>query len=147
MSRPSIVPIHDSELGEMAAALSEAGLLVDDIAEPARAFFRLVDGGTVGFGGLEVDGPDRLLRSLVILPSARGTGRGRTLLLLLEQAAREAGTHRLHLLTQTAAPFFRAHGYADADRDHAPPAIASTAEFATLCPASAVYLVKDLDPA
>ncbi len=48
------------------------------------------------------------------------------------------------MLTTTAAPFFRAYGYADADRATAPPSIAGSREFTALCPASAVYLVKVL---
>ena len=49
----------------------------------------------------------------------------------------------LHLPTTTAAPFFRALGYADADRAEAPSA-ATSREFTSLCPASATYLVKEL---
>jgi amino-acid N-acetyltransferase len=60
----------------------------------------------------------------------------------LEQKARNLGVRRLHLLTNTAAPFFRALGYADADRGAAPPAVAASREFTALCPASAAYLAK-----
>ena len=49
---------------------------------------------------------------------------------------------RLHLLTNTAASFFRAHSYDAAPRASAPVAIAASQEFAALCPASADYLVR-----
>jgi amino-acid N-acetyltransferase len=128
----------------MAEALSEARLPTDDISEYGRTFFRFDDDGTVGFGGLELGGPDRLLRSLIILPQRRGTGLGSVFLSLIESTAIETGARRLHLITETAAPFFRAHGYADAARGDAPAPVAATREFTTLCPASASYLVKSL---
>lgn len=98
----------------------------------------------VGYGGLEGEGDDRLLRSIVILNDRRGLGWGRTLVASLEGQARDLGARRLHLLTTTAAPFFRSLGYVDADRDAAPPTVASSLEFTSLCPASATYLVKAL---
>jgi len=61
-----------------------------------------------------------------------------------ELAARRLGAERLHLLTDTAAPFFRVNGYAEADRAAAPPAVAASREFTALCPASATFLVKAL---
>ena len=88
--------------------------------------------------------PDRLLRSIVVLPDRRGHGLGQALVATLEQQARHLRVQRLHLLTTTAAPFFRTLGYADTDRGAAPPAIAASREFAALCPASAAYLVKAL---
>jgi amino-acid N-acetyltransferase len=107
-------------------------------------FFRFEADSLVGYGGLEGDGADRLLRSIVIPTDRRGHGLGRALVATLEQQARDLGVRRLHLLATTAAPFFRALGYADADRGAAPPAVASSREFTGLCPASAAYLVKAL---
>ena len=81
-----------------------------------------------------------------MLPSRRGEGHGRRLVDHLERIA--AGpVERLHLLTTTAAAFFRALGYEPADRETAPAAIAASAEFRGLCPASASYLVKVMRPA
>jgi amino-acid N-acetyltransferase len=126
-------------------ALAEAGLPTADIAQPGRLFFGLSDDrGLIGYIGLEGDGADRLVRSLVVLPSRRGSGHGSTLVARLE-AVLPGEVERLHLLTATAAPFFRRLGYADSDRRQAPDAIAATEQFASLCPASASYLVKTLD--
>lgn len=133
------------DLDDLASALAAAKLPTADLGEPGRAFFRFDDdAGLVGFGGIEAEGADRLLRSLVVLADRRGAGIGRAMLALLEGEARRLGAERLHLLTNTAAPFFRANGYAEADRAAAPPAIAASREFAALCPASATYLVKAL---
>lgn len=126
------------------AALGQAGLPTSDLEEPGRLFFGLSDDrGLIGYIGLEGDGPDRLLRSLVLLPSRRGLGHGRELVERLERCVAGA-VERLHLLTNTAAPFFRANGYVDADRATAPAPIAASREFTALCPASAAYLVKAL---
>lgn len=125
-------------------ALSAAGLPTDDIGGPDQMFFSLSDDdGLIGFIGREGDGADRLLRSLVVLPTRRGQGYGRLLVERLEGAA-DGAVDRLHLLTNGTAEFFRAIGYVDADRDRAPAFIAATVQFTSLCGPRATYLVKDL---
>lgn len=126
-------------------ALDAARLPTDDLDQPGRRFFKLSDAdGPIGFIGIEGDGPDRLLRSLVVLPSRKRLGHGSVLVAHAEAAAHRDGVARLHLLTTTAADFFRARGYRDADRAAAPEAIRSTAQFSSLCPGSAAYLVKGI---
>lgn len=132
---------------DLAKALNEDGLLVEDIDRPGRVFFRFVDAGqTLGYGGLEGTGPDLLLRSVTVVPAARNAGQGGRIVAALEKEASARGADRLHLLTSTAARFFGRHGYAAADRASAPAAIASCEQFRSLCPASAAYLVKSLAP-
>lgn len=136
--------LDPGELAGLAWFLDAASLSSADLAEPDRMFFRFKAESLVGYGGLEGEGPDRLLRSIVILDDRRGNGLGQALVATLEQEARNLGVERLHLLTTTAAPFFQALGYADADRAAAPKAVAGSREFTALCPASAAYLVKAL---
>jgi amino-acid N-acetyltransferase len=139
--------LSQEDSGELTPVLAAAGLPIDDLQEPGRTFFRLEDdGGPVGYGGWEGRAPDRLLRSLVISSSRRSQGLGRLALATIEQLALQAGAARLHLLTTTAAAFFRSAGYQDADRREAPQAIRASKEFRSLCPASASYMVKDLTP-
>jgi N-acetylglutamate synthase-like GNAT family acetyltransferase len=124
-------------------ALEQARLPTDDLDGPDRCFFGLSDqDGPIGYIGVEGSGEDRLLRSLVVLPSRRGHGHGVRLVRDVESML--AGHVRLHLLTNTATDFFRALGFAEAARAEAPDNIASTQQFSSLCPASAAYLVKDL---
>lgn len=138
-------PLNSDNLGELRDALTASGLPVADLAEPGRTFFRFDDdAGLVGYAGVEGQGADRLLRSLLVATDRRGGGLGRAMLAVLEARARELGVARLHLLTNTAAPFFAANGYAAVDRARAPAPIAASREFATLCPATAAYLVKAL---
>lgn len=126
-------------------ALSAANLPHHDIDLVGRTFFELSDDqGPIGFIGLEGVGADRLLRSLVVLPSRKRQGHGGLLVAHIEVAARRDGVERLHLLTVTVANFFRVRGYRDAERADAPGPIRATAQFSLLCPDSATYLVKDL---
>lgn len=135
---------HD-EHGELIVALSVAKLPASDIELSGRRFFRFESnqGDVLGFGGLEGDGGDILLRSVVVT-APRGQGTGGAILSLLEAQAKASGAHRLHILTNSAAEFFAARGYRVADRATAPPTIATSAQFAGLCPASATYLIKSL---
>ncbi len=144
MTGLTITALEPAELAGLAWFLDATSLPSADLADPGRLFFRFEADSLVGYGGLEGEGADRLLRSIVVLADRRGHGLGRALVATLEQQARDLGVERLHLLTTTAAPFFRALGYADADRGAAPPAIAASREFTALCPASAAYLVKAL---
>lgn len=96
--------------------------------------------------GLELLGQEALLRSLVVEASHRGTGGGRTLVAAAEEHARAEGVRSVYLLTTTAAPFFERLGYSRVDRACAPATIQATREFISLCPATATFMVKLLDP-
>lgn len=140
-----ISPVGPAALGELAQALDQAGLPSADLDGPKRWFFRFADAGAViGFGGLEGGPRDQLLRSVVVYPGHRHCGRGSDIVRALEAQAAVQGCARLHLLTTTAAPLFLRLGYQLAAREAAPPVIASTRQFVSLCPASAQYLVKTL---
>jgi amino-acid N-acetyltransferase len=59
--------------------------------------------------------------------------------------SRQAGIRRLVLLTETAASFFERLGYAVIDRQSVGAAVKESAEFRSLCPASAVCMTKSLN--
>jgi N-acetylglutamate synthase-like GNAT family acetyltransferase len=130
-------------LGDLTAELQAACLPTSDIGEPGRRFFRFDDPeGIIGYGGIEGVVAERLLRSLVVSSERRGRGSGEAVLAALEQLAADDGVTHLYLLTTTAETFFRRHGYEAAERAAAPVAIAMSAEFRSLCPASAAFLHK-----
>jgi len=135
-----------ADLPGLAAALAAAGLPSSDVAAPGRRFWRFLDrtGAVVGFGGLELAGAHALLRSVVVLEGGRGRGVGRAIVAATVRRAAWLGADRLWLLTTTAPGFFERLGFERADRTAAPPAIAATTEFATLCPATAICLTKPL---
>lgn len=142
-----VTPLEKSELQVLHALLSKAGLPTEDLMFPGRSFYRFDEQGQLlGFIGLEGEGTDRLLRSLVVSERRRGMGGGRCILAMLENIASISGVLRLHLLTNTAPDFFSANGYRIVPRGEAPESISCTTEFKSLCPASAVYMVKDIRP-
>jgi len=61
-----------------------------------------------------------------------------------ERAARQRGIQALYLLTTRAEVFFANRGYVRIPREAAPPVLRQTAEFAALCPASAVCMTQAL---
>lgn len=146
MSAPVFDLLSPGRYAALRSALDAAQLPTDDLDEPDRKFFAASDQhGPIGYVGLEGGGADRLLRSLVVMPSRRGQGYGAYLLGRVEACAGAADVERLHLLTTTAAQFFSAHGYCTADRATAPAQVAASAQFASLCPASATYMTRTLD--
>jgi len=137
------------ELSQVQQLVAAAGLPAEDLADANLSHFfgygsREKPSGVVG---LEVFGGDALLRSLVVDPSERGTGGGRLLVAAAEEHAHSQGVRSVYLLTTTAERFFERLGFRRVDRDSAPATIRATREFAGLCPASAAFMVKRLDPA
>ena len=130
----------------LARLLTENDLPTEDLGAPGRVFFEFCDseGGLVGIGGLELYGEAALLRSVVTLKAARGGGYGRAIVEWLAAHAANAGARELYLLTFSAPGFFAACGFRECSRTDVPAAIAATEEFANLCPASAVCLMRDL---
>jgi len=69
------LPVVPDGLQELLQARDLAGLPSDDVRQPGRHFFLIVGAaGPVGFGGLEGEAPDLLLRSVVVHPDGRGLG-------------------------------------------------------------------------
>ncbi len=135
-------------LTDVMRLVAGAGLPTEDLADADLSHFfgygsREKPSGVVG---LEVFGAEALLRSLVVEPSERGTGGGRLLVAAAEAHAHSQGVRSVYLLTTTAEPFFERLGFRRADRGGAPATIRATREFASLCPASAAFMVKRLDP-
>lgn len=139
-----IVPIAPG--AELFGLLSACDLAVSDIvaSETVRFYGCRENGILAGAVGLEIYGAVALLRSLAVTPAARGTGLGRALVRFTEQEARSMGVGKLLLLTDTADGFFAGLGYRAIPREQAPAAIAGTAQFTVLCPASSRLLGKPL---
>jgi amino-acid N-acetyltransferase len=126
--------------------LQAQGLPVSDITDEHLEHFFFIgsDGAPTGLVGIEIYGADALLRSLVVAETARTQGLGAA---LVQHAEGYAASHKvatMYLLTNTADSFFERRGYRRVDRTLAPRAIQSTPEFATLCPASSAFMLKQL---
>ncbi|MDI9238410.1 arsenic resistance N-acetyltransferase ArsN2 [Lysobacter sp. LF1] len=126
--------------------LVAAALPVDDLDDADVRFIVAIDDDKpVGAVGLEAFGSVGLLRSLAVRADRRGSGIGNRLVDALEAQARDAGFEQLVLLTTTAAPFFAMRGYRAIDRIDAPAAVRDSAEFRSLCPASATCMARSLE--
>ena len=130
----------------LVAALTDAGLPTDDLDEANRRFFayETLSGTVVGFAGVEIHGGDALLRSLVVLPAARGHGFGGAILARLCRRAFDDGARRAFTLTTTVADWLERQGFARIARADAPAAVLATRQATSLCPASAVLLMRKI---
>lgn len=131
---------------EVEAVLADSGLPVSDLRGGSTAVFfgARCDGSLAGVIGIERYGSVALLRSLAVADGARGIGLGRRLVDHVERWAAQHGVRGAYLLTTTAAGFFARLGYEVATRASAPAAIAGTAQFSGLCPASSTFMYKAL---
>ncbi len=139
-SRPSIEAAEVQDLAAVQALLRGSQLPYVDLTEAHMADFlvaRDADGSVKGSIGLERYASAGLLRSLVVDSSIRRAGVGQALLQSLQVHAAATGIERLYLLTTTATSFFKARGFCSLPRADAPADLKLSAEFTSLCPASA----------
>jgi N-acetylglutamate synthase-like GNAT family acetyltransferase len=137
--------LPNENIGELTATLHEAQLPHNDLAGTDKRFFcASVDGTIVGYVGLEIYRKDALLRSAVIFKPARSKGYGRQMVEALLDIAFQVGVERVWLLTETAPEFFEKLGFSRVDRALAPSSIVASEEFASMCPTSAVFMLRAL---
>ena len=137
---------QDPDVDEMLELLKDSGLPVEDLvpASPAQFLVATRGGATAGCVGIELTGRYALIRSLAVRKTNRGEGIGSRLLQSAEDLCRQKGIRAVYLLTLTAEPFFARTGYRRIERDSAPEDIASTTEFASVCPVSSAFMTKRL---
>jgi N-acetylglutamate synthase-like GNAT family acetyltransferase len=143
---PSFVAASAADLPAIRKLLTDARLPVADLADSTPIRFWLVrdHGRLVGTIALERFGSAAMLRSLAVSPDHQGTGLGRALLRHAERCALAEGIGVLCLLTTTAADLFDRHGYERIPRSNAPAEVQHSEEFRSLCPDSAVCMLKRL---
>lgn len=129
------------------ALLAAAELPTADLAAEHFAHF-IASGPThapEALIGLQPYDDVALLRSLVVSPEARGRGYGGALVAEIEAYAQQLGLRELYLLTNSAEAFFSRRGYSSVERAGVPEVIRQTAEFSSLCPATAVCMHKRIE--
>src|SRR5579862_1636268 len=127
--------------------LEAANLPTEDLDEATSHFVVATtqDGqDLVGTGAFQPFGGVALLRSVAVVPRLRRSGVGRKILAELEGLAREARVRDLVLLTTTAQEFFERLEFGVIDRHSAPAEVQRSAQFRSLCPASATCMSKCL---
>jgi amino-acid N-acetyltransferase len=129
------------DLPEIRQLLRACGLEDGDVAIPGQRLLVARSGAElVGCIGLEVHGPDALLRSFAVAPSRRRRGLGAALHDRAVGEARALGVRRLYLLTTTVQARAAQAGFEDVPRDLVPDAIREGTQFRSLCPASAACM-------
>jgi amino-acid N-acetyltransferase len=144
--QPTIRRGKVADLAEVLTLLQGAGLPTEDLtsAPGLHLWVLCAEESLVGVIALERVDAGALLRSLVVEPAHQRRGLGRQLVARLEHDARADGVQQLVLLTETAEAFFRRLGYEAIDRRYVSEDLKQSAEFRTLCPASAVCMTKSL---
>jgi len=125
--------------------LAKCELPWEDVTESAQIHFHVAmaaEEGVVGCVGLELSGTVGLLRSLAVAEDARGMRIGNALVAAAEAEARQQAVEALYLLTMTASQFFIHRGFEVVDRSLAPEVIQRSSQFGSICPASAVCMLK-----
>lgn len=137
---------QEADLDAVIRLLDECGLPTSDLTARHLEHFLVVRdaGALVACAGLELFGTVALIRSVAVRSGDRARGLGSLLTAGIERRAASGGATEAYLLTTTADRFFATLGYASVDREEAPPALRSTAEFTELCPASATLMRKTL---
>ncbi len=133
-----------SETGRQEAInlLQQHGLPVSDIDDD-KLLYLLLDGEKIiGTAGLEIFEDCALLRSVSVIKEEQGKGYGKIINEQIEKYTKESGINCLYLLTTTAKDFFDKQGYCVIRREDSPETVKQTAEFSSLCPASAVVMKK-----
>jgi amino-acid N-acetyltransferase len=137
-----IRPAEASDLRAVSALVVQCGLPLEGLASRFGEGYAVAEsrGALAGAAGVEVYGPDGLLRSVAVSPAQRGTGMGTALVRDRIAWARTRGLRALYLLTTTAVDYFPRLGFQPAVRDEAPAGIRASEEFAHACPASATLM-------
>lgn len=145
-STPSFDVAGPADFPAIRDLLSQAQLPVEDLSDATPIRFWVVrrQGNLIGTVALERYGNVAMLRSLAVRPGHRGNGLGLALLHKAERGALDEGIGTLCLLTTTAADLFARHGYVRIARNDAPEAVRRSEEFRSLCPDSAICMLKHL---
>jgi amino-acid N-acetyltransferase len=143
MSETVISLLSVADVPVVLELLKQSGLPEVGIAENVSAFaVARSDGILVGCIGLEVYGGSGLLRSLVVRPNQRSRGLGAALVQYALARAEQWELLSVYLLTTTAREYFTRFGFSACPRDGVPDGIASSWEFRTGCPNTAVLMVR-----
>jgi amino-acid N-acetyltransferase len=142
-----IRPSRSGEAELIREFLRNVNLPVEDLYAAKLWNFKIAESGKgdiIGTVGIEVCGKTALLRSLAVLPVFRNCGVGVQLTRAMEADSRRKRIAGIYLLTTTAEEFFKKLGYENISRDDVPEGIQATEEFKSICPETAVCMMKKM---
>ena len=134
-----------SDLTAIQTLLKKCDLPYEDISPHLANFITAKMGNRlIGVDGIEINKENALLRSLAVDLAFRDRGISKELNARVLARARLLGVKDLYLLTQTVENYAAKSGFHKIDRDTVPESIRATAEFKSLCPQSAVCMLKSI---
>ena len=144
-TKPGVEPLEGEAIAAGAALLADAGLPVAGWRASGVRRWGVSDGERlVGVVALEVHGRHGLLRSLAVVPDARGRGLGGALLAHATRAARGLGLVDVAGLTTTIPGWLAELGFREVALAELATDLHASDELQGACPASARAFARDL---
>ncbi|PIQ21079.1 MAG: amino acid acetyltransferase [Cytophagales bacterium CG18_big_fil_WC_8_21_14_2_50_42_9] len=140
-----INPAQNTDQAEIVELLTALHLPTADLPASLNNFLvaRETD-AIMGTVGIEQFGNIALLRSLAVAKDCQGKGLGNLLYHSVLDLAKTNGVTDVYLITNTAVDFFAAYGCTPVERTAVPAVIQGTAQFISVCPASATLMHKKI---
>ena len=137
---------RSDDLQTVESLLEAASLPVEGVGDffPDNYAVAERDGEIIGAIGIERYGDSGLLRSAVVAENARGTGVGVEMVQERLEWSRGKNMRDVFLLTTTAPLFFEKLGFTRIDRVDVPAEMQQAAEFASICPSTAIVMRRPL---
>ena len=131
--------------GALLTLLADSDLPTEGFVEHLHsAIVARHDGRIIGCAALELYADGALLRSVAVVKDWQHRQVGRELTRAALQLARDRGASDVYLLTTTADHYFPRFGFERIERTDVPPAVQTSIEFTSACPASATVMRKRL---
>ncbi|WP_249744656.1 arsenic resistance N-acetyltransferase ArsN2 [Burkholderia pyrrocinia] len=136
-----------SDLVSIEVLLRACDLPVAGVVDHLPNFIVAADTGRIiACGGIEYHGDFALIRSIAVATQARGSGFGKAIVSRLLAACRSRSIEAVALRTTTAEDYFARQDFVRVQPGDVPRPLLSSGQFAGVCPASAIVMLKVLCP-
>jgi amino-acid N-acetyltransferase len=133
----------DDEFNQFKELIADAGLPIEDLNYQKQILISFFEQHVfIATAGLEIYGTDALLRSVAVVKEKQKQGIGSLIFEHLKPVLVENKIQNLYLLTETAKDFFLKKGFELIERKDVPESVKASAEFSSICPASAIVMVR-----
>lgn len=140
--------IQEATAAQMPAVitlLQNNKLPVEDITTGKQQFWvAMADETIAGSIAVEQYGEYALLRSMATAAVFRNNGIAAQLVQTVFNFAQQKNISAVYLLTESAAIYFTKKGFTKISRQDVPESIQQSTEFASVCPSTAIVMVKEI---
>lgn len=149
MQRKTVVEYKmasEEDVDSILILLKTNQLPISDLGQGHRMFFvAYASSKVIACVAIEDYKTDGILRSLAVDTDFQKQGIGQKLLTEAETWALNNGLKCLYLLTNTASDFFLKQNWQPIERANVPNEIAQSTEFVSICPSTAICMIKTLN--